>query len=474
MADEQQNKYWEATKQVGDKTYQFITAVVPGSEMAIHFARDVALPVGTFMAVGAVAPGVAGSVLAAGGAAGHGLAAASGAVAGPMMQNAPWAVQGIANSAGWVAAHAAPAVGSAAAAIYSGKLANNLLAQVPEYASSAATQMKDLAVYGGGVVVDTAKMTTQQIVDKIVSAVQHAKENKVQVNPSESNSDQSPETQLQDGTLLQAADGTQNTSDSVESPSGQEEGSTPNGDYSDDPDLNDIHQQLRDDPDLDPDIASMTADPEAEPEFEPKQEVNADETMLDLQNKLAQSGVNVGRLNISVNGEEVFKMSGGEVIKSAVTPEMAEMIKTALTDPANLKGSVVIKQGDKVLLNVRDGVVITDALRLTQQAAKADVTTPNGLLYNGYSKGVSNDFQGAQTVANRAIKAGVDPATVKEVLSVHSPYIKDLKESNSNNPDAAKNAVNNIVKGAERQNAVDKQGPQPQQPQKAQTASRGR
>jgi hypothetical protein len=158
----------------------------------------------------------------------------------------------------------------------------------------------------------------------------------------------------------------------------------------------------------------------------------AEDYALGLVQSLDQRRLNVDRLQIDVNGKTVFKMRDGDIEphKTAISNEHTELIKKALNDPASLKGSVKITQGNQVLLHVKDGRVLIDSAGLSKQSAKIDVKTPDAPsqeLYERHSKDVkSNGLQATTEIAASALKEGNSETQVMEMLKAHDSGFQKL------------------------------------------------
>jgi hypothetical protein len=185
-----------------------------------------------------------------------------------------------------------------------------------------------------------------------------------------------------------------------------------------------------------------------------KKSSQAEEYALSLVQLLDQRRLNVDRLRIDINGETVFKMFDGEIDKrqSHFTSEHAELIKKALNDPASFDGSLKITQGSQVLLHVKDGRVLIDSVGLTKQSVKAELKTsepevktqpvksPDSSskeLYELSSKNVKSvGLRAAQDIASHALKNGVEPEQVMQMLKEHNPsYQRLAKEAGEKSAD---------------------------------------
>ncbi|MES1026208.1 hypothetical protein ABN584_25260 [Gloeocapsa sp. BRSZ] len=160
----------------------------------------------------------------------------------------------------------------------------------------------------------------------------------------------------------------------------------------------------------------------------------AEDYALGIVQMLDQRRLNVDRFQIDVNEQTVFKMRDGDLDtrNTKITDEHAELIKKALNDPASLNGSVKITQGNQVLLHVKDGRVIIDAVGLSKQSAKIEVNTPDSPskgLYERFSKEVSgNGLQATKDIATNALKAGISREQVVDLLKTHDPSYQKLAQ----------------------------------------------
>ncbi|MGB8699838.1 MAG: hypothetical protein WCD18_10515, partial [Thermosynechococcaceae cyanobacterium] len=157
-----------------------------------------------------------------------------------------------------------------------------------------------------------------------------------------------------------------------------------------------------------PEMAVISQDGESEPSLEPvapQEEPKVSTTFEDLkkaelskenmdyalsiEQQLSQRNIDTQRLEIFYDGQSQFKINDYGVKQNRLNNEAVEMLKQALNDPTALKGEVMIKQGSKVLLHVKDGQVIRDPLRLVNEAAKVEINTPTQALYEKASNNVT-------------------------------------------------------------------------------------
>lgn len=182
----------------------------------------------------------------------------------------------------------------------------------------------------------------------------------------------------------------------------------------------------------------------------------AEDYALGLIQQLDQSRVNVDRLEINIDGQTVFKMRDGDIAQSSINDEQAEMIRNALKDPSTFEGSIKITQGDKVLLNIQEGRVITDSAGLTrQESAKVEVTSPDSVaqgLYQKYSQDVSGEgLQATREVASNALSDGRSKEEVTDMLRSQDPAYQNKVEERGER--VADQMLDQVVKSAEAQSA---------------------
>jgi hypothetical protein len=191
-----------------------------------------------------------------------------------------------------------------------------------------------------------------------------------------------------------------------------------------------------------PEAEQLTSLPdlEAKPALEPKAPVpkssrEAEDYALGIVQMLDQRRLNVDRFQIDVNGQTVFKMQDGDINqkKTSISQEHTELIKKALSDPASLNGSVKISQGNQVLLHVKDGRVLIDAVGLTKQSAKVEVKTPEspseGLFERFSKEAQGSGLQATQEIASQALQSGVKREQVLEMLKAHDPSYQRLVQA---------------------------------------------
>lgn len=169
----------------------------------------------------------------------------------------------------------------------------------------------------------------------------------------------------------------------------------------------------------------------------------AEDFALELTTELSQKNLKIDRLDIKVDGQSVFKMRDGDLEKSTINNEQAELIKKALKDPAALKGTVKITQGSQVLLHVKNGRVLVDKARLTEQSAQVEVTSQKGL-YDKYSQGLnSQGLDKTKDVAKNALSDGMEKEDVVDLLKNNDPASQNL--INQSGEQKATQALNKMV-----------------------------
>ena len=162
---------------------------------------------------------------------------------------------------------------------------------------------------------------------------------------------------------------------------------------------------------------------------------------------LDQRRVDVDRLEISFNGQNIFKMRSGDVAKSTVTDSQTELVKQALNDPASFRGSIKITNGRQVLLHVKDGQILRDGLNLTKSSTKVEIKSANADLYDKYSQGVeSKGLRATKEVAVNALRSGVSIEQAKEIIIEKDYGYQNLAASAGR--DSANNTLDKIIRSA--------------------------
>lgn len=181
---------------------------------------------------------------------------------------------------------------------------------------------------------------------------------------------------------------------------------------------------------------------------EPKGNPEAQDYILEnIVTALDQRRVDVDRLSISFNGQNIFKMRSGDVAKSTVTDSQTELIKQALNDPASFKGSIKITNGRQVLLHVKDGQVLRDGLNLTKSSTKVEIKSAPADLYDKYSQGLeSKGLRATREVAVNALRSGVSREQAKEIIKTKDLGYQNLAATAGKN--SANNTLDKIVRSA--------------------------
>jgi hypothetical protein len=195
-------------------------------------------------------------------------------------------------------------------------------------------------------------------------------------------------------------------------------------------------------------------------EIEPPIHKENEDYALTLNTMLAQSNIDTQRFQIDVNGVTAFKMENYAVAQNNLDARTVETIRTALHDPANLKGEVKITQGSKVLLHVKDGQVIQDSVRfIDTKTPKIEVNESSKMLYDQASKEAKGiGLERTQAIAANAFRCGATQEAVKEAIKSHDPeYSRQVKEIGSEK--GADMAINAAIQGAKTQVAMEKHAP---------------
>ena len=188
--------------------------------------------------------------------------------------------------------------------------------------------------------------------------------------------------------------------------------------------------------------------------FQPKfgHSAKAEEYALSLATKLDQSGINIDRLNISINGQTVFAMRNGYIDqgRTKISDQQAELMKQALSDPASFQGSMKITQGSKTLLHIKDGKVLIDKVRLVEQSAKVELDTPEPetkQMYERYSQDVKSEgLNKTRETAKNALQDGISREDVTTMLKAQDAGYKMLQKTSGEQ--LANKSLNKIVTNA--------------------------
>lgn len=113
-----------------------------------------------------------------------------------------------------------------------------------------------------------------------------------------------------------------------------------------------------------------------QPEVKPEPKMSAEDDLLEnFVRKLEGTNADLTHLNVLLDGQQIFKMQNGKIqpTQGSLTQDKVDLIKAALNDPRNFKGSMVIRQGHKVLLNIKNGRVLSDRYSIATQGLNAEI-----------------------------------------------------------------------------------------------------
>lgn len=113
-----------------------------------------------------------------------------------------------------------------------------------------------------------------------------------------------------------------------------------------------------------------------QPEVKPEPSISAEDDLLEnFVLILDRKGFETHQLNVLLDGQQIFKMQNGKIqpAHGSLSQEKVDLIKSALNDPQNFKGSMVIRQGAKVLLNIKNGRILSDRYGIATQGLNAEV-----------------------------------------------------------------------------------------------------
>ena len=176
---------------------------------------------------------------------------------------------------------------------------------------------------------------------------------------------------------------------------------------------------------------------------------------LSIEQQLSQRNIDTQRIEIFFNGESQFKIKDYSTTKNKLGNEAVELLKTALNDPANLNGEVLIKQGSKVLFHVKDGQVLRDPLRIVNESVRVEANTTTQALYQNASAGVnSKGLQQIQDVSKNAYRAGAQSEQVLDMNRQYNPEYQKQVES------IGADAVERVVGQTQTKVALEQQPPQ--------------
>lgn len=154
-----------------------------------------------------------------------------------------------------------------------------------------------------------------------------------------------------------------------------------------------------------------------------------------LASELSGKGIQADNMRMWMNGEEIFRLKDGQPDQkhTSITNEQMAQFKAALADPKNFKGTIELRQGNRLLLSIQDGKVFDPTNRVAEALSlKMDTspqTTAEGF-YQKASEGVKDpeSVQGMTQIASNAIEMGHSQAEIKTMLMEHNPTIKSMVE----------------------------------------------
>ena len=177
---------------------------------------------------------------------------------------------------------------------------------------------------------------------------------------------------------------------------------------------------------------------------------------------LDQRRIDVDRLQINFDGQNIFKMNKGDIAHSTVSDRQTELIKQALNDPTSFKGSIKITNGSQVLLHVKDGQVLRDGLNLTKASTKVEISSAPGDLYDKHAKNVSSKgLKATKDIAVNALSAGVEKKQVKEIIQSKDAAYSNLQASSGKK--SADKALDKIIASASAEVKLRRQSKQQSQ-----------
>ena len=155
----------------------------------------------------------------------------------------------------------------------------------------------------------------------------------------------------------------------------------------------------------------------------------ANQISLELAQQLSQAGTDVSQLDISINGD-IVKLHNDIPKHSQINAEQAEIINQALNNPANQQGTIKITQANQVLLHVENGMIKSDMLNLTQQAAKTKIKSPTKALYEQASARINDhSVKNMKQIAAKAIELGAEPKMAMTMLRSHNPAYQGISNT---------------------------------------------
>lgn len=203
-----------------------------------------------------------------------------------------------------------------------------------------------------------------------------------------------------------------------------------------------------------------------------------DYVLKNLVDKLTAARMNTDRLEIHYNGKKIFQMKGAEIDKStSITDGQADQIKQALQDPAAFGGNLLIRQGDQILLHIKEGRIIRNPAGLAQQSATIEVETkdqiqqsqsvpqsPSQGLWQKYGANQKDDFAGLSKAAKLAAQDGVSQNDIQSMLA-QSNQLKQYSATQGQQKaeSLAKKTAQKAFADIARENRPQQQESQPQQ-----------
>lgn len=204
----------------------------------------------------------------------------------------------------------------------------------------------------------------------------------------------------------------------------------------------------------------LDIDNEGIPEFLTQKRQEPDRVASDyfqgLASELAGKGIQADNMRLHFNGEEIFRLKDGQPDQSHTSINNAQMeaFKAALADPANFKGTLEIRQGNRLLLSIKDGQVfdptnkVGEALQVKMDAPAQSIpdTTTEGF-YQKASEGVkSQGVDRTVDIAQNAIKSGHSQAEITSMLLENDPMVKNLSERHG--PEVARSHAQEFIQTA--------------------------
>lgn len=198
--------------------------------------------------------------------------------------------------------------------------------------------------------------------------------------------------------------------------------------------------------------------------------LDARETIYeDVLQKLEQRGIDISNTSVTFDGNEALSYRDNNV-KNQLTDSQADLLKSALNDPQNFKGSVEIKSGNRVLLKIENGSVTRDTIGLTQKTTTVAVESSTKELYEKYSeKAKGQGLEKTQQIAQNAISDGLNGEQAKKVIRQQDKAYQNSKAQQGEQ--AADRMLNQIVNQVIRQQQIQKQQEEKQQNQEQELAA---